>query len=108
MAGWPDGEIREVEQTSYVDGLLRTGRVVPVDHPVLEEILTEPNPLLADPDVSFAFDRVADQERRARMPVFDGYPEPAADLPDPIVDPVPDEPIAEPAPVKRPRARKTS
>lgn len=45
MAGWPEGEVREVERTSYVDGLLRTERAVEVKPDLLE-----------DPDVKLAFE----------------------------------------------------
>lgn len=45
MAGWPEGEVREVERTSYVDGLLRTERAVEVKPELLE-----------DPDVKLAYD----------------------------------------------------
>lgn len=70
MAGWPEGEVREVEHTSYVEGLLRTERVVIEDHPVLKSILTEENPLLTDPDVKLAYDHSGIQAVGADDPSF--------------------------------------
>lgn len=112
MAGWPEGEVREVERTSYVDGLLRTERAVEVKPDLLE-----------DPDVKLAFElhrsdpSVGSEGDLAEVDA-DGYTraDPATDqsfeLPDEVDEQLPaddDEAPADEAPApKRSRARKTS
>lgn len=102
MAGWPEGEVREVERTSYVDGLLRTERAVEVKPDLLE-----------DPDVKLAFNTYEPEVTGgpavgADDPSFDQ----SFELPDEVDEQLPaddDEAPADEAPApKRSRARKTS
>lgn len=112
MAGWPEGEVREVERTSYVDGLLRTERAVEVKPELLE-----------DPDVKLAYDTfelhrsdpAVEPEGDLAEVTGDGYTradDQSLELPDEVDEQLPadddDEAPAEAPAPKRSRARKTS